>query len=181
MLLCRSSWLPETARKSSMEVISSTASVRTRTCFSHCSLKRSMFSWASLLCGFAAKASAALITCKHSQVYCLLFQSHENNLGGTAGSEEWPQLCLTYDHRDTRHHTFHHKHRWSRRRFICECRSNTFEIQKYSRTVKLNNCKQIKVSLNLSTVAATLYSLDITFPAFFLFKYTLTYACGKYN
>ncbi|TNN55223.1 hypothetical protein EYF80_034576 [Liparis tanakae] len=56
---------PDTHRKSSMEVMSSTASVSTRTCFSHCSLNRSMLSWATLLLGLAARASAALITCNH--------------------------------------------------------------------------------------------------------------------
>lgn len=46
-----------------MEVMSSTASVRTRTCFSHCSLNKSILSWATLLLGLAARANAALITC----------------------------------------------------------------------------------------------------------------------
>lgn len=56
---------PDTQRKSSMEVMSSTASVRTRTCFSHCSLNNSILSWATLLWGLAARANAALITCNH--------------------------------------------------------------------------------------------------------------------
>lgn len=55
-------WLPETERKSSTEVMSSTASVSTRTCFSHWSLKTSMLSWATLLCGRAASVRAALMT-----------------------------------------------------------------------------------------------------------------------
>ena len=55
-------WLPETDRKSSTEVMSSTASVSTRTCFSHWSLKTSMLSWATLLCGRAANVRAALMT-----------------------------------------------------------------------------------------------------------------------
>lgn len=55
--------LPDTDRKSSIDVISSTASVRTRTCFSHCSLNKSILSWATLLLGLAARARAALITC----------------------------------------------------------------------------------------------------------------------
>lgn len=54
--------LPETERKSSTEVMSSTASVRTRTCFSHWSLKTSMLSWATLLWGLAANVRAAFIT-----------------------------------------------------------------------------------------------------------------------
>lgn len=95
MLLWGTSSLPETAKKSSMEVMSSTASVRTRTCFSHCSLKRSMFSWASLLCGFAAKANAALITCKDIEVPCLLFQRHENKVCGPLWSVQRLRLCLT--------------------------------------------------------------------------------------
>lgn len=56
---------PDTQRKSSMDVMSSTASVRTRTCFSHCSLNKSILSWATLLLGLAARANAALITCNH--------------------------------------------------------------------------------------------------------------------
>ena len=55
-------WLPETERKSSTEVMSSTASVSTRTCFSHWSLKTSILSWATLLCGRAASVRAALMT-----------------------------------------------------------------------------------------------------------------------
>lgn len=43
--------------------MSSTASVRTRTCFSHWSLKTSMLSCATLLWGLAANVSAAFITC----------------------------------------------------------------------------------------------------------------------
>lgn len=58
-----SGWLPETERKSSTDVMSSTASVSTRTCFSHWSLKTSMLSWATLLCGRAASVRAALMTC----------------------------------------------------------------------------------------------------------------------
>lgn len=77
-----------------MEVMSSTASVRTRTCFSHCSLKRSMFSWASLLCGFAAKANAALITCEDIKVHCILFQSQENKISQTLWLVEWLRFCL---------------------------------------------------------------------------------------
>lgn len=57
--------LPDTLRKSSMEVMSSTASVSTRTCFSHWSLNKSMLSWATLLLGLAARAKAALITCNY--------------------------------------------------------------------------------------------------------------------
>lgn len=56
--------VPETERKSSTDVMSSTASVRTRTCFSHWSLKTSMLSWATLLWGLAASVRAALITCE---------------------------------------------------------------------------------------------------------------------
>lgn len=48
-----------------MEVMSSTASVSTRTCFSHWSLNKSMLSWATLLLGLAARAKAALITCNY--------------------------------------------------------------------------------------------------------------------
>lgn len=51
-----------------MEVMSSTASVRTRTCFSHCSLNKSILSWATLLLGLAARANAALITCNHRMI-----------------------------------------------------------------------------------------------------------------
>lgn len=54
--------LPDTDRKSSTEVMSSTASVRMRTCFSHWSLNTSMLSWATLLWGRAASVRAALIT-----------------------------------------------------------------------------------------------------------------------
>lgn len=54
--------VPDTERKSSTEVMSSTASVRMRTCFSHWSLKTSMLSWATLLWGRAARVRAALIT-----------------------------------------------------------------------------------------------------------------------
>lgn len=54
--------IPEAARKSSMSVISSTASVSTRTCFSQASLKTAMFSCAALLFGRAARVRAALTT-----------------------------------------------------------------------------------------------------------------------
>lgn len=60
--LCFIFFIPDTERKSSTEVMSSTASVRMRTCFSHWSLNTSMLSWATLLWGRAARVSAALIT-----------------------------------------------------------------------------------------------------------------------
>lgn len=52
-----------------------------------------MFSWASLLCGFAAKANAALITCNDIKVHCLLFQSHEDKTGETIWPADWLQFC----------------------------------------------------------------------------------------
>ncbi len=56
--------VPDTARKSSMVVMSSTASVRTLTWWIQASLKTSMFSLATLLRGLAARVRAAFITWK---------------------------------------------------------------------------------------------------------------------
>lgn len=55
---------PETAKKSWIVVISSTASVKIRTSLSQASLNTSMFSWATLDLGRLAKIRAALMTYK---------------------------------------------------------------------------------------------------------------------
>ena len=60
--------LPETARKSWIVVMSSTASVNSRTSFSQASLKTSMFSWATLDLGRAESTRAALITCHRKEI-----------------------------------------------------------------------------------------------------------------
>ena len=67
MRCCNEAWiLPDTARKSSMVVMSSTASVSRRTCFSQISLNTSMFSSATFDLGRAARILAAFITCWRS-------------------------------------------------------------------------------------------------------------------
>ena len=131
-----------------------------------------MFSWASLLCGFAAKANAALITCEDIKVHCILFQSQENKISQTLWSVEWLWfclLCISWGH-TIPHAPLKQLQRWKQRSIKQKALHMNGEAihQKYStRNTGTMGSNKHKLSLISPLCDSNSSQFDIYIPGFF--------------